>query len=97
MTYIVFNLRSSFNHISIKTASVASVFAIRHLPGHGPLAQSIVSLLDPGQSFSPSDGGGLVQVRERSLVPFPQVVLHAPQSPQSLHSPPIGTVKREFN
>ena len=57
------------------------------LPVHGPLLQVFVSVLGPEQFAPPPDGGGLVQVRERSLVPSPQVTLHSPNSPQSLHPP----------
>jgi len=53
-------------------------------------------MLDPEQFAPPSDGEGLVQVRKRSFVPFPQVTLHFPQCPQSPHPPSTGAVKRVF-
>jgi len=53
-------------------------------------------MLRPEQYAPPSDGGGLVQVRKRSFVPFPQVTLHFPLSRQSLHPPSTGAVKRVF-
>ena len=57
------------------------------LPLHGLLLHGLVSLLDPEHCDPPLDGGGLVQVRERSCCPAPQVTLHSLQSPKSLHPP----------
>ena len=51
------------------------------LPLHGPLWHGLVSLSDPEHCSPPLDGGGLVQVRERSCCPAPQVTLHSLQSP----------------
>ena len=61
---------------------------------HGPSLQDVVLLLGPEQSAPPADGGGLVQVRERTFVPTPQVTLHSPNSPQALH-PPLTTAVRK--
>lgn len=51
------------------------------------------SLLSPTQSMPPFAGGGLVQVRVRSLIPPPQVTLHSLQAPKSLQPPFIGTIQ----
>ena len=51
------------------------------LPLHGPLSHGLVSLSDPEHCAPPLDGGGLVQVRNRSCCPAPQVTLHSLQSP----------------
>ena len=80
------------------TLSSVSYIAINfsHLPGgaHGPLVQAFVSVLAPEQSAPPLDEGGLVQVRDRSFVPSPQVTLHSPNSPHSLHPPLTSTVRK---
>ena len=61
--------------------------SIFRLPLHGPLLHGLVSFSHPEQCVPPLDGGGLVQVRERSCFPAPQVTLHSLQSPKSLHPP----------
>jgi len=88
------------NLIFIKIATLCSVSYITinfgRLPAHGPLLQASVSVLGPVQSAPPPDGGGLVQVRERSLVPSPQVTLHSPNAPQLLHPPLTIAVRKVF-
>ena len=73
--------------IAILCCLIYIIINFSRLPTHVPLLQAFVSVLGPEQSAPPSEGGGLVQVRVRSFVPFPQVTLHSPNSPQSLHPP----------
>ena len=64
-----------------------------YLPGHGSLLHACVSLSSPEHCAPPLDGGGLVQVRERSCCPAPQVTLHCAQSPQYPHPPFTAAAK----
>ena len=58
------------------------------------MLQPVFSLLSPEHGAPPSDGGGWVQVRERSCSPeFPQEALHTPQSPHGLHPPSTAAGK----
>ena len=48
------------------------------LPGQGSGLHGRVSFVGPTQSEPLLIGGGLVQLRYRTWVPFPQVELHGP-------------------
>ena len=61
-----------------------------YLPAHGSVLHACVSLLGPEHCAPPLDGGGLVQVRERSCCPPPQAALHCPQFPKPVQ-PPLTT------
>ena len=58
-----------------------------YLPAHGSVLQALVSLAGPEHCAPPPDGGGFVQVRERSCCPPPQSALHCPQFPKAVHPP----------
>ena len=51
------------------------------------MLQLFASRLSPTQSAPPFDGGGLVQVLLRVIMPQPHFALHSLQSPKSLHLP----------
>ena len=51
---------------------------LNSLPGQRSGLHGRVSLLGPTQSEPLLIGGGLVQLRYRTWVPFPQVELHGP-------------------
>ena len=53
----------------------------------GPVLQHLASRLSPTQHVPPFDGGGLVQVLLRVIMPPPHVALHSLQSPKSLQPP----------
>ena len=61
-------------------------------PGQGSRLHGLVSFLGPTQSEPLLIGGGLLQLRFRTWVPFPQVELHGPKEPQ-FEKPP-STVKQ---
>lgn len=66
---------------------------VKYLPAQGSALQALVSLAGPEHWAPPPDGGGLVQVRERSCIPPPQVALHSPKGPKSVH-PPLTAAER---
>lgn len=56
----------------------------RSIPGQGPNAHAVFSVLDPEQFRPPCAGDGSVHVRERMRVPLAHVTSHPPQS---VHTP----------
>ena len=86
--HIIFSLQCNENNVECMIAGLRSsvstiCFRISffRLPLHGPLSHGLVSLSDPEHCAPPLEGGGLVQVRNRSCCPAPQVKLHSLQSP----------------
>ena len=57
--FMIARLKSSVSTLCFKLSCF-------RLPLHGPLSHGLVSLLDPEHCAPPLDGGGLVQVRNRS-------------------------------
>ena len=63
----------------------------------GSVLQALTSFGTPEHCAPSPDGGGLVHVRERSCFPPPQVALHAPQAPNSVHPPfTIATAEKKL-
>ena len=63
----------------------------------GSVLQALTSFATPEHCAPSPDGGGLVHVRERSCFPPPQVALHAPQAPNSVHPPfTIATAEKKL-
>ena len=67
---------------------------LNSLPGQGSGLHGRVSFLGPTQSEPLLIGGGLVQLRYRTWIPFPQEELHGPQGPQFVKLPSTVTRKK---
>ena len=66
---------------------------IPHILGHSAKLEISFPVPRPSQAFPPLDGAGLVHVRSRVLVAFPQLTDQAPQSCQVDQFPSTITKK----
>ena len=73
----------------------AWLFSLHHSPQHCPPSHLSMSRAEPGHMRPQLLGGGLLHVRDRSLVPGPHEAEHCDQEDQRLHLPFCGTARVE--
>ena len=82
-----------FINVDISLTQVSFWLYIKYLPGHGRVLHGCESLLFPTQPLPPFAGWGLLQVRDRVLIPPSHLLLQADQGFHCCQPPWTGISK----